>query len=132
MKKRSVAYTLMIIIIAWSILILVLCTMPPSSLPKIKIPHIDKAAHFCFFFVQSALLSLLLRFQKKRKYWLIVFLSTLQAFVYGGVIELLQDRFFSRSGDWYDLLADILGGFCGAIVYPAILGLFNKCFRTNT
>lgn len=132
MKTGGKAYLLLILSIVWAIIIFILCTMPSGSLPKIRIPHFDKMAHSGFFFVQSVLLSLLLRFRTKRRYRQIVFLSTLLTFVYGGIIELLQDRFFNRTGDWYDLLADMLGGFCGAMIYPAILSLFNKLFRINT
>jgi VanZ family protein len=103
--------------------------MPPSSLPRIKIPHIDKAAHFGFFFVQSVLISLLLRFRTKRSFLQIIFLATLQAFVYGGVIEILQNHFFNRTGDLYDLIADMLGGLCGALAYPVFLRLFNVRFK---
>ena len=106
----------MILCIAWTILIFVLCTIPPSNIPKIKIANIDKAAHFGFFFIQSVLLSLLLRFWLGKRKVQIIFFSTLQAFIYGGLIEFLQDRFFNRTGDLYDLIADVLGGFFGALI----------------
>ena len=132
METRKKTYLLLVLCIAWTILIFVLCTMPTSSLPKIKILHFDKAAHFGFFFVQSVLLSLLLRSGTKRRYWQIIFLSTLQAFIYGGIIEILQDEFFNRTRDLYDLMADMLGGFCGALVYPAILRLFFRRLKKYT
>jgi len=128
METRKKTYLLLVLCIVWAILIFVLCTMPASSLPKIKMLHIDKVAHFVFFFVQSVLVSLLLRFQKKRSYWQIVLFSTFQAFVYGGVIEILQDKFFNRTGELYDLIADTLGGLCGALVYPVIFKLINERF----
>ena len=123
MKTRTKTYILLILCIIWTILIFVLCTMPQNSLPKIKILHIDKAAHFGFFFIQSVLISLLMRSRTKRSFFQIIVLSTLQAFIYGGLIEILQNEFFNRTGDWYDLLADTLGGFCGAIVCA---GLFKR------
>ena len=57
------------------------------------------------------------------------------AFIYGGIIEILQSKFFNRSGDYYDLIADILGGFFGAIIYPTVLRLFKTKigkFRKDT
>ena len=86
----------------------------------------DKAAHFGFFFVQSVLLSLLLHYKTGKSYLQIVILSTLQAFVYGGIIELLQSELFDRTGDFYDLIADVLGGLAGALSYPAFIRLFRR------
>lgn len=115
MKKRNKAYMLLILSIVWSILIFVLCTLPPRYIPKLQILHIDKVAHFGFFFVQSVLLSLLFHYKLRNRYFQIIFFSTLLAFLYGGIIEILQYEFFNRTGDWYDLLADVLGGFAGAL-----------------
>jgi VanZ family protein len=122
-------YILLTLSIAWAILIFVFCTMPSNNLPSLKIPYIDKVAHFGFFFVQSVLLSLLFNFQTRKSYFQIILLSTLLAFAYGGLIEILQNEVFNRTGDLYDLIADILGGFTGAMTYPTILRLFNLIFR---
>jgi VanZ family protein len=94
--------------------------MPLKEIPRFNIPHIDKAAHFIFFFIQSVLLSLLLRFQTKKSYLLIILLCTLLALVYGGAIEILQSTVFNRTGDHNDLIADVLGGFCGALFIPPV------------
>ena len=129
-KKK--VYILLLLCIVWTILIFILCTLPSSLIPKLQIHHIDKIAHFGFFFVQSVLLSLLLRLRTKRSYLQIICLSTFQAFIYGGVIEILQDEFFNRTGDWYDLLADVSGGFCGAMIYPAFFKFYNVCSKKDT
>ncbi len=129
MKVRKKTSILLTLSIAWAILIFVFCTMPSNSLPSLKIPHIDKVVHFGFFFIQSVLLSLLFNFQTKKSYFQIILLSTLLAFAYGGLIEILQSEIFNRTGDLYDLIADILGGFTGAMAYPTILRLFNMIFR---
>ena len=126
MEIRKKTILLLILCVAWSILIFVLCTMPPNDLPKYRIPYLDKIAHFVFFFVQSILLSLLFRYRTKRSYPDIIILSTLSAFLYGGVIEVLQNEFFNRTGELYDLVADTLGGLCGAVVYPVVFRLFNR------
>jgi VanZ family protein len=54
------------------------------------------------------------------------------AFVYGGLIEILQNNFFNRTGDLYDLIADISGGFTGAMIYPTILRLYDMIFKKYT
>ena len=121
MERRKKTYILLILSIVWAIVIFVLCTMPVTGISSFNIPYMDKIAHFGVFFVQSVLLSLLLNFQTRKSYFQIIIFSTLLAFVYGGVIEILQSKFFNRSGDFYDLIADIMGGFFGAITYPTIL-----------
>ena len=126
LETRKKLYILLTLCIVWTVIIFVGCSLPPSGLPKWHIPNMDKAAHFGFFFVQSVLLSLLLHYRTGKSYFRIVLLSTLQAFVYGGILELLQSELFNRSGDFYDLIADVLGGLAGAFSYPAFTHLFRK------
>lgn len=115
--------------VAWAVLIFVFCTMPSSRLPRVGIPHLDKVVHFGFFFVQSVLLSLLFNFQTRRSYFQIIGLSTVMAFVYGGLIEIMQGSFFNRSADVYDLIADMVGGFTGAMLYPTVLRIVRLPFK---
>jgi len=129
METGRKVFILLILCIVWATIIFVGCTLPPRDIPKFSISNIDKAAHFGFFFVQSILLSLLFHFKTRRNYFQIILFSTLQAFLYGGIIEILQNEFFDRSGDWFDLLADVLGGLSGALAYPAILKFFKKFSR---
>ncbi|MDR1525859.1 MAG: VanZ family protein [Tannerella sp.] len=89
----------------------------------------DKAAHFGVFFVQSVMLSLLFNFQTRKRYFTIILLSTLMVFVYGGLIEILQAGFFNRQGDIYDLIADVFGGFVGAMFFPTFIRLYNFLFK---
>jgi len=126
MDKRKKTYILLILSVVWAIVIFFLCTMPDPEISKFNIPHFDKIAHFSIFFVQSVLLSLLLNFQTRKSYFQIIIFSTLLAFAYGGLIEILQSKFFNRSGEFYDLIADIMGGFFGAIAYPTILRFVSK------
>ena len=100
--------------IFWLVLILILCTIPSESLPKgqpnDKISHLIFFAGFTFFwFFQSS------------KYCLIILIAAL----YGIGIEFWQGSLpesFHRSFDWYDALADGIGGIMGLIIYL----LFNK------
>ena len=39
------------------------------------------------------------------------------SFIYGGLIEVLQFKYFNRGGDWWDLFADVLGGVVGCLLY---------------
>ncbi len=86
--------------IFWTALIFILCTLPSEHLPSKG----DKTLHFIaftgftfFWFFQS------------EKYWLIILIAT----IYGIAIEFWQDSLpisFHRSFDWYDALADGIGG----------------------
>ena len=51
---------------------------------------------------------------RKRAMWLAVVISI----AYGGLTELMQEFFVpTRTGDWIDFLADILGTGLGALVF---------------
>ena len=132
MEKRKKICILLILSISWAILIFVLCALPPGNLHSVRIPYFDKVAHFGVFFVQSLLVSLLFNFQTRKSYIQIILLSTILAFAYGGLIEILQSKFFNRSGEVLDLIADILGAFTGAMIYPTILRLFRRIIKRGT
>jgi len=125
METKKKITLLLILCILWTIFISICFLLPPSYVPKLNVIQLDKAVHFSFFFVLSVLFSLLFRLRTRKRFLLIIFLSTLVAFAYGGIIEVLQQNFFHRTGDIYDLLADVTGGFFGAITYP----LFIKYLR---
>ena len=110
------------------VFIIVLCFLPGNTANKltfIDFPHFDKLVHFGMYFIFSFALFLDLknntRIQKKQ-ILLIILLLTL--FI-GGSIEIIQNYFIPlRSGDWYDLLADLVG----SLVF--IVGFFlkkNRC-----
>ena len=132
MKKKNNIYILLILSVFWAIMIFVLCILPPGNFHSVRIPYFDKIAHFGIFFVQSLLLSLFFNFRTRKSYIQIIFLSTLLAFVYGGLIEILQSKFFNRSGEFLDLIADILGAFSGAIIYPTIIRLYRRIVKRDT
>ena len=129
MEHKRRVYVLLLMSVVWAILIFVVCMMPSGRVPKVGIPYMDKVFHFGVFFVQSVLLSLLPNIRTKSGYFRIILLSTLPAFVYGGLIEILQSRYFGRTGEWGDLIADVAGGLAGAMAYPAMLKLRAMIFR---
>ncbi len=107
--------------IMWALIILILCGMPPSGMPKIKIPGIDKVVHFGLFAVFTILVtSEANRYRthlkiSQRSLWLGFIISS----VYGGLIELLQLWVFtSRGADWFDFVADLAGAAVAFAIYP--------------
>jgi VanZ family protein len=108
--------------ILWAIIIFILCSIPGDDLPKtslITIPHFDKIVHFGMFFIMGIFLFAELSIQTNLKRISITGIILLLITTYGGLIEYLQQNYFvHRSGDYWDLTADILGGVFAIIMYP--------------
>ena len=120
---------LLIISLLWGGLILILCSVPGSSLPgSPRIPHFDKLVHAGLYFVLSILLLPLFDLSKQRYFNLAApFIIILITFIYGGIIEIAQEKWFiNRSGDYRDLLSDIAGGLLAIIIYYLFLRKFIK------
>ena len=93
--------------ILWTVLIFVLCTLPSEHLPKNndKTNHLLAFAGFTFFWLFHA-----------SRYWLILLIAV----VYGIGIEFWQATLpasFHRGFEWYDALADSIGGVMGYFIY---------------
>lgn len=101
--------------IIWAIIILVISSFPGNkvdNVPFLNIPHIDKVIHMGMYFILS--FSFLFEINNNSFYQtirlkvsIIVLILTIS---YGFILEILQSfLFIERSGDFYDLLANILG-----------------------
>ena len=101
--------------ILWVVIIFILCAMPSDDIPDPhwNIPHLDKVVHFGMYFVLSILLIFPLEEYSCLKLSRIYLIAILVALIYGGGIEILQANFFNRSGDVWDLVADVSGGIAG-------------------
>jgi len=124
----------LIISVIWAILILIVCSIPGSSLPKPPaVPHIDKLVHAGLYFILASFL-IPVPGQSHNRYIrktapLIVLLFI--AF-YGGAIEIAQEHLFvNRSGDIMDLLSDIAGGLVALLLYYTLTRRFISS-RTGT
>lgn len=95
--------------------IFLLSTLSFSSTDSIKLvrfPHSDKVAHFLFYLGLGGVLYF--DFQKDRllrpRYDAMLWILFASGVVYGGVIELVQMYCTTtRSGEWLDWAADIVG-----------------------
>lgn len=103
--------------IIWGLIIFVLCAMPSQDIPNpgIDIPHLDKVVHFGMFFIMSVLICYRYEHSKRK---IIYGIAIGFSFLYGGLIEILQHYFFNRGGDIWDLLADVIGGVVGCLLFP--------------
>lgn len=96
-------------------------TLAPRPFGSVRIPLFegaDKVVHFMMFFTMAFAYHFDFRRGKKPvdearlMGWIFVSLSA-----FGGLIELAQWKMrMGRSGDWYDLLADIAGAVYGIIL----------------
>lgn len=96
-------------------------TLAPRPFGSVRIPLFegaDKVVHFMMFFSMAFAYHFDFRRGKKPvdearlMGWIFVSLSA-----FGGLIELAQWKMrMGRSGDWYDLLADIAGAVYGIIL----------------
>lgn len=87
--------------------------------PDLGIPQLDKVAHFGYFFGGGGLLAAAFFFRTKPVSWKkIIVMSVVILAVVGAFDEWHQSFFANRSGnDPFDWFADVLGAFCGALVF---------------
>jgi VanZ family protein len=102
-----------------SLLLLYLSLAKSGQFEKIqlaKIPHIDKIVHFGMYFTLMAVF--ILEHRKFLKNPWNLFLLALIPLAYGILMEILQFTLTStRSGDFYDALADAAGVFAAALLW---------------
>lgn len=114
--------------IIWAAVIFILCAMPSEHVPDphLNIPHLDKVVHFGMFFIMAVLLCNELEYQTRFSLRRVYVITVGISFLYGGMIELLQQHFFNRSGDVWDLVADVLGAIVGCWVYPRLKRIVRR------
>ncbi len=109
----------------WALLILSLCAIPGSQLPRLSFLdwlRSDKIVHLFLFGVLSFLF--LKGFQRQSTFISLHHSPKLYSFficaAYGIAIELLQEYVFShRTGEVYDAIADAAGALIGIWIYKA-------------
>lgn len=117
--------------IAWSILVLILCDIPPQDIPGRQrfFEGFDKMVHLGFFFVLTVFLFYgKIKQQNSYDYRIITILKILFiGLALGGGIELLQWKVFTyRSAEWWDFFSDMTGVGMGIFSY---LLLHRKAYR---
>ncbi len=105
------------------IIILILTGLPGSCFPHAKpLVGLDKVAHLCMYagFAFACLWGYRKQFvdngidyQKKA-----LLIAIVISIAYGGLTELMQEFLVpSRTGDWFDFLADSIGTLVGAAIF---------------
>lgn len=116
----------------WTIFIVVICLIPGDNLPESSffgdLP-IDKIVHFLLYFVLFILMYVGFNKMEIKYSGLITFFYCL---ILGVVIEILQENFFKgRSGDIFDVLANVSGALCGWLSYIFVFLNWKKQFLSN-
>jgi len=111
--------------VLWALLILALCGIPRSAVPKTNLIGVDKVVHFGLYAVFS--LILMVGFLKQQQYrWLrekALYMAIGTGIVYGIIIELLQGTVFaSRSAEPMDMVANAVGAVFGIVCFYFIYG----------
>jgi VanZ family protein len=112
--------------ILWTGVILFLCLIKSSDLPKVNIENLDKVIHAFLHFVFTSLWFLYFKKQWSglSKYRLLGF-SLICSFIFGIAIELMQQYFTTtRTADVFDVLANLSGSVL-AIISILMLNKFN-------
>ena len=115
----SIGFVAWMIFITWASL----ATFSSNDIPSFRIPHLDKAVHFTFYFVAVMLGIMCVRENNVKKYSLVKSVWTMALFlvVFGIIIEVIQYKFSpNRMGDLYDGLANSIGAFTGAWVMKTL------------
>ncbi|MBC9795035.1 VanZ family protein [Sinomicrobium weinanense] len=126
---------LLVLTVGWIITITVLSLMPPSGLPGIGFPHLDKIVHFVFYYVFFILCYYALSKETPPLSSLdnrAMVLSLTFAIVYGMIVEVLQYKMaYGRAGDVKDALANTTGVICGIFTVILIKAINKTTKRAN-
>lgn len=119
--------------IFWACIILFLSSIPSNDLPDFSfwtLFSFDKFVHAGMYGVLSfqVMKACVRQFANKSLRYNAVWVTLVIGTVYGGLIELFQEYVLTdRSGDWMDLIANIVGTILGIILFRLIfLNIFAK------
>lgn len=122
--KRSGTWAFTFAII-WTLLIIIACLIPGRDVPDVHLPMIDKWVHFVMFAGFSFLWLCKIKKPTLKKGIIVLFLSILL----GYLVELLQGSgiTYGRSFDYYDVIADGIGGLIGVLLFF----ILNRIYGDN-
>ena len=135
---KKYPYTLIV-----SLLILVFCLIPLPSKEEIVatfpflqaldlqsnsgVPLLDKFVHGAFYLALGTVLLVELNANSFRSYCYCI----LYCFAWGGCIEIIQSLLPYRSGNGYDLLANVIGTFLSIAIYFLIYKSYERKNLSN-
>lgn len=113
--------------ITWTAIVTFFCLINFKELPKIEVTSFDKLGHITFHFGITFLWFLVYRFKVLNENKKALIKAFLFSFFYGVIIEICQDQFTtSRSGDVFDVFANISGSLLAIIFIVLSINIFKK------
>ncbi len=114
--------------IIWWALLWYLSSQPHEPKEAPPIPHLDKIAHFGYFFGGAGLLSAaLFRWKNTQVNWQVLTLIVVSVLTLTGMIDEYHQSFtpLRQGNDKWDLLADSFGALVGTQVFRAFSKLLS-------
>ncbi|NPA45469.1 MAG: hypothetical protein GXO49_08040 [Chlorobi bacterium] len=103
------------------IIVLLLSLLPIDTTPKVKlynIQHLDKFVHFFMYFFLTVTSLTDIKKNQKEKNTKLILLDLFSIILLSGIIELIQENYIlTRSGSWFDFLANITGVVIGTLMF---------------
>ena len=117
------------IALCWTGVVGFFCLVPSNDIPTVSIPNLDKLVHTFFHFIFTILWFLFFKKQVKKKNQLkLLVVAFCFSLLFGIGIEVLQNKLTTtRSGDFFDVLANLTGA-----ILAFVLVLFAKRIRKKS
>ena len=115
------------IALCWTGVVGFFCLTPSNDIPIVNIPNLDKLVHAFFYFVFTILWFLFFKKQvKKKNQFKLLIVAVCFSLLFGIGIEILQDKLTTtRSGDFFDVLANFTGALL-ALVFVVVAKQIRK------
>ena len=122
----------LIITVLYAMFIFWLSIQPITQITPDWFPYQDKVFHALMYGVLSTLISVgMLRSEQKYSNSTICYISVGVPFVYGFFIEICQIFVPTRSFDWFDSLANLIGSLMSVILVMCFSFIISKLFVTE-
>ncbi|MGZ3901592.1 MAG: VanZ family protein [Bacteroidia bacterium] len=116
--------------IVWILIIFILCATPGQYIPSaswLEMLSFDKWVHASIFFILTSLFLTIA--VKKKQGWPVIMLYIILCIAYGGLLEIMQAKFFSnRSADWQDFVANSFGVLVAFALLKKIKAVYGPFF----
>lgn len=133
-KNKPFFYYCTLPFIVASVIFYLSCLIPTNNLPEVDFDFfipIDKVVHFCMYFGLGITIGVNYIWLNRGNIVLLrlfVF-ALLLPIIYGGTIEILQDRYFNRTAEWEDFLANNIGAICAIVLSLLLRKYLLKKYR---
>ena len=112
------------------------CLIPTNEIPEVEFDFfipVDKLVHFCMYFGFGLTIGFNYIWLNKGNIVLLRLLlfALLLPIVYGGIIEILQGKYFNRSTELEDFIANSVGAFCAMPLSLLLRKYLLRKYRYN-